>query len=298
MKSLVLVGILSVSLAQAQDICSIRVNTSQVGARKVYLAGGNAQKLFELYLSELKKKNIKVDPKNIEVYLWDGSKEQVHKLGWGALLTGEPAQEIWRKRLQNIEAKVNEKELAKAGQFGMDIICISDKPNIATEKSATSTSEKQTYKKEECSQEAKGLIRMGLSFVKAREFNNAIREFDGAVKDSPKCALAWGNLISAHVSKGNYNIAIEKYKEALSKAGDDPFIHLTGSIAYAKKGDLDLALEGLSKSLDLGLKEKYKDINLPELLAGQDYKTLREKRRKDFCHIMSLHAISLKECIR
>ncbi len=270
---------LSISAYAQTNVCNTRISNKTEGKRNVLLMGGDAYSLLEKYFSEAKSKNINVSPRSVVVHVWDGSKMQSFELNWATVLTGEPPMQIWKKKLSGIEAKLNQQELSKAYNLGWDIVCIG----------STSTSEEP--KRGECTPEAKNYINLGIGFVNNKQIDNAIKEFNQAIKVSPSCPLAYANLVSAYVAKKDYNLAIETYKKGIEKAGDDGFLHMTGAIAYSLRKDFDLALVSLEKSLEKG----YKNV---DVLVSKDLKDLRTAKKKEFCDLMSKYSVPIKECIR
>lgn len=279
-----ILAILLVSNIYAQtNLCQIKVSSG----KKVYLAGGDALGLFERYLQEANKKGVKINLRGLEVVFWDGKTERTVKPGWGTLFSGEGIKTWWKKELQNREAKFDSNRVAKALQYGWDVVCISDQPQV----SASKGSETKDYsKKGVCSEETKHSINLGISFINNKQIDNALKEFIHAVSIGPTCPLAWANLISAYVLKENYNLAIDAYKSGLEKAGEDAFLHITGAIAYIKRKEFDYALEALEKGLKLGYKDK-------AILSGREFQPLFVKRKKDFCSLLDKYGVVLKECL-
>ncbi|MEN3034521.1 MAG: hypothetical protein ABDH18_05990 [Aquificaceae bacterium] len=144
---------------------------------------------------------------------------------------------------------------------------------------------------EKCSLKANDHINAGIAYINSNQVLNAIKEFQVAVKESPSCPTAYGNLVSAHVLNNDLRLAEETYKMGVEKAGDDGFLHATGAIAYAKRREYDLALIALAKSLELG----YKNI---DMLAGPDIEGLRMEKREEFCNLMVKYSVAIKDCIK
>ncbi len=270
--------------ANASNPCQIKVSSG----KKVYLAGGEALGLFEKYLEEANKKGIKINLRSLEVVYWDGKTEHTIKPGWGTIFSGETPKAWWRKELKNKEAKYDPTRVSKAQQYGWDIVCIASQ--VATTQPSQETQEQTPQGKGVCTAEAKQVINLGISFINSKKIDNAIKEFQHAVQISPGCPLAYANLVSAYVVKGNYNLAIDTYKEGLNKAGEDGFLHIAGAVAYIRKGDLDYALTSVEKALKLGYKEK-------SVFEGKDLKPLLLKRKKDYCSLLEKYGVVIKECL-
>lgn len=290
--SLIFLITTSIHHVYASNSCQIKVSSG----KKVYLAGGEAIGLFEKYLEEASKKGLKINLRSLEVVYWDGKTEHTIKPGWGTIFSGETPKAWWRKELKNKEAKLDPNRVSKALQYGWDVVCIASTASASApgtqemQSSQEKTSqEKPTPGKGVCTEEAKQHINLGLSFIKTKDPNNAIKEFQYAVQVSPGCPLAYANLASAYVVKGNYNIAVDTYKEGLNRAGEDAFLHVTGALAHTKKGEYDYALSALDKALKLGYKEKK--------VLEDEFNPLFKKRKKDFCELLDKYGIILKKCL-
>ncbi len=274
----------SVVLAQ-ENPCTVKVSNGN----KVFLAGGNAYALFEKYLNEAKSKGIKVNLRNLEVVYWDGRVQKTIKPQWGQIFSGEPISSWWKAQLSNVEAKYDQKNLMLAHQYGWDVVCIN--PTLPATSKDQKPQEQPKAKKGECSTEAQNHINLGISFINNKQVDNAIKEFEEAVKLSPTCPLAYANLASAHLVKNNINKAKDMYLKGVEQAGDDGFLHVVGAVIYTKRKEYDYALSALEKALKAG----YKDISV---LESKDLKPLMYARKKDFCDLMISHSIPLKPCLR
>lgn len=278
MLGLLLSGALSFSLAQG-NLCTVKITGKAEGKKNLLLMGGDAYSLLDKYIAEANKKGIKANPRGIVVHVWDGSKMQSFELGWATMLSGEPAMQIWKKKLSGLEARFNQQELKKAHDLGWDIVCIG------------ATQEQPQAKKGECSTEAKNYINTGIGFINNKQVDNAIKEFREAIRVSPSCPLAYANLVSAYVVKKDHNLALNTYKEGIEKAGEDGFLHMTGAIAHTARKEFDLALISLDKALQKGYKNA-------EVLASKELNDLRTAKKKEFCDLMYKYSIPLKECIK
>lgn len=187
----------------------------------------------------------------------------------------EKAEESEPAQKQNAEAK-KQQEPQPAGQQNAEV-------NENQNKSASLG--------EKCSLKANDHINAGIAFINSKQVLNAIKEFQMAVKESPSCPIAYGNLVSAHVLNNDLRLAEEAYKTGIEKAGDDGFLHATGAIAYSKRKEYDLALIALEKSLGLG----YKNI---DMLAGPDMRGLRVSKKQEFCNLMVKYSVAIKDCIK
>ena len=259
--------------------------TSDKGAkgRSVFLAGGNAWNLFSKYVDYLKEQNVKYSLRNMTVHFFDGEQARVITYNWQDMLRGESDLKTWEGKLKKYEAVYNETELNKAKNLKMDIfslaeqateIIIDGKPIIVasaqakkgeiSEQKPTSEASKSVASKNECSPDAKRYIDLGVQFAMNKKYEEAIKEFKEAISVSPKCALAYANLISAYIKSRNYNLAIDTYKEGIEKAGDDGFLHYTGAIAHIHRKEYDYALISIEKAIINGFTDPkyYKEADL------------------------------------
>lgn len=268
----------------AKDLCKVSINPSKSDERTVLLMGGNAWDLFKAYINELKNRNVDFGYRDIVVKIWDGKKLIDVDMNVWDLLTGEAPEKIWQNKLKDIHAKYDDKVLSDAYNLGWDVYCI-PKEGEATVKNSSKG------KKGECSLEAKMHINLGIQLVQNRKYENALKEFEAAVKKSPTCSLAYVNLANLYLLKGDYNIALDTYKEGIKKAGDDPYLHFTGALIYTKRKEYDYAIRALEKALQNG----FKDVQL--LKNNRDIRPLKRKKRKEFCELMLKYNIPLRECL-
>lgn len=262
---------------------------SKKNEKIVFLAGGNAWELFESYLKKLEEEKKPYKLGAIKVKVWDGKAFKEYSIKWTDYLSGDPVIKVWQRKLKNVEAKSDPQAIAQAEKYGWEVYVLESKPlELAKDGKGSSVSfDNATYK---CSPEATSHINLGLQFIKNKQIDNAIKEFTQAKDISPLCSLAYANLISAHVLKGNYNMAIDIYREVKERLKNDGFLHVTGAIAYVKKGDYDYALEALKSALEVGYKDR-------SVLEGSEFTPLIKLRKKDFCNLVEQYNITLKTCL-
>ncbi|MCX7873204.1 MAG: hypothetical protein N2327_02060 [Caldimicrobium sp.] len=282
----------AISVAQ-ENLCQVKISASTKGKRNVFLAGGEAYILFESYITQARANNIRVDPTTVVVHLWDGGRLVSYEVGFmermNQALAGRAIMDIWKRKLANVKAQYNEQELRKAHELGWDIVCLGETKQVKM-------GEMKQLSLGTCSSEAKNHINAGLSFINTKQVDNAIKEFEYAIKVSPTCTTAYANLVSAHVVKGNYNLAIEKFNEGLKKAGEDPFLYITGAVAYTKSKQYDMALQTLEKAVSMKQKDEKRFSELVPFLESKEFDPLIQARRKDFCELMVKHYIPNRKC--
>lgn len=262
---------------------------SKKNERIVFLAGGNAWELFESYLKKLEEEKKPYKLGAIKVKIWDGNSFREYSIKWTDYLSGDPVIKAWQRKLKNVEAKSDPQAVAQAKSYGWEVYVLESNPVASAKdnKSSGISAENATYI---CSPEATSHINLGLQFIKNKQIDNAIKEFTHAKDISPLCSLAYANLISAHVLKGNYNMAIDIYREVRERLKNDGFLHVTGAIAYTKKGDYDYALEALRNALEVGYRDR-------SVLESNEFTPLIKSRKKDFCNLVERYNLVLKTCL-
>lgn len=271
-----------VSIGQ-ENLCQVKISPSVKGRRNVLLMGGDAYTLFQSYVNQTKSANVKIDYTGIIVHFWDGSKIVSQQIGWferaAKALLAKGVEDVWKERLSKRDAQYNEQELKKAYQLGWDIFCVGEQSQV---------------KKGECSSEAKIHVDKGIIFMRTGDLDSATREFEYAIKVSPTCALAYGNLVSAHIAKNNYNLAIEIFNKGREKVGEDPFLYMRGTVAYIKNRQYDLALQTLEKTLSIKQKDetKFTESFYKSLKSGEFEPLIRERKR-DFCDLVLRYSLSI-----
>lgn len=255
----------------------------------VFLGGGNAWELFESYLKKLEDEKKPYKLGAIKVKIWDGKAFKEYSIRWTDYLSGDPLIKVWQRKLKNVEAISDPQVIAQAEKYGWEIYVLEPKSS-GLEKETKDNTFSIAKTASVCSPEATSHINLGLQFVKDKQIDNAIKEFTRAKDISPSCSLAYANLISAHVLKGNYNLAIDIYKEIKERLKDNGFLHITGAIAYIKKGDHDYALEALKNALEVGYKDR-------SVLESSEFLPLIKVRKKDFCNLVEKYNLTIKSCL-
>uniref|UniRef100_A0A832LW53 Tetratricopeptide repeat protein n=1 Tax=Caldimicrobium thiodismutans TaxID=1653476 RepID=A0A832LW53_9BACT len=266
---------------------NININFCEAKEKIVFLAGGNAWQLFEAYTNREK-----VKLGDLKVKIWDGKDFKEYKINWTDYLSGEGVKNIWKRKLSKVEAKYDPRAIEMAKQYGWDIFVVEPIRPAKKEETKEKESKESATRPEgqACNSEAKSHINLGLQFVQNRQIDNAIKEFNQAIKISPNCALAYANLVSAYCLKKNYNLAIDTYREGLNKAGNDGFLHVTGAIAFTLKGDFDYALQALEKALQANYRDK-------KTFEAPDFKPLFKTRKNEVCTLLGKFGVIIKECL-
>ena len=83
------------------------------------------------------------------------------------------------------------------------------------------------------------------------QFNEAIKEYDKAIKLNPKYALAYGGRGEALRGKNQYDKAIEDYTTAIKLSPNYVLAYAGRGSAYRLKGNSKQAASDLKKALEL-----------------------------------------------
>lgn len=117
-------------------------------------------------------------------------------------------------------------------------------------------------------------IKLGIAFLKLREYGEAEQYFRGIVKKNSKNIEALYNLAEVYKAQGNYDKALAIYNKLVSDNPKDFDSIINAAEIDIKKGDLDTALELLERAKKLSsdntkvlffiLKCKVQTINLED----------------------------------
>jgi tetratricopeptide (TPR) repeat protein len=272
--------------------------------RSVFLAGGNAWTLFSEYIEALKQNKIKYGLRSIKVQFFDGKQLITIEFDWRDWLTGESAMKMWETKLKKYEAIYNQSELNRAKNLNIDIYCnaieenfvridgkiIKSNINLTNNTIEATTSGGPTVNKTVCSADSNRYVDLGIQFAMNKNYENAVKELRQAISISPKCALAYANLVSVYIEKKDYNLAIDTYKEGLKNAGDDGFLHYNGAIAHIYRKEYDYALNSIEKAIKLGFTN-------PEYYKKSDLYPLFQHKKKEFCKILNENKVIIKQCL-
>ena len=92
---------------------------------------------------------------------------------------------------------------------------------------------------------AKAFNNRGNAFTGKGEFDLAIRDYDQAIKLKPKNAKALTNRGFAYAKKGELDLAIRDYGDAINLEDDYVQARINRSAAFIDKGEFDLAIRDL-----------------------------------------------------
>jgi tetratricopeptide (TPR) repeat protein len=123
----------------------------------------------------------------------------------------------------------------------------------------------------------------GTVFYAQKKYRTAISKYQEAIKINPEAASYWSNLGTAYYSRGRFTEMTQAYQKALEldpgvfehrglvgtelqdrTVSDRARYHFEMARIYAKTGKDELALQYLRRSLEEGLKDKFKLTQAPE----------------------------------
>jgi tetratricopeptide (TPR) repeat protein len=93
--------------------------------------------------------------------------------------------------------------------------------------------------------------RRGMDLIAKHQFDRAISEFDQALQDNPKDALAYQWRGTAHSHQGDFDGAIKDLSEAIRLDPTLVTAYVNRSFSYRSKGDLPHALADINSALKL-----------------------------------------------
>lgn len=133
---------------------------------------------------------------------------------------------------------------------------------------------------------AEAINNLGTVLYAQKRYKTAISRYRQALAIAPDRASFWSNLGTAYYSQGKFELMMQAYEKAFSldpsifehkgsvgteiqerTVADRARYHFEMARFYAKKGQDDLAILNLRKSLEEGFKEKDKVKAMPEFAA-------------------------------
>jgi tetratricopeptide (TPR) repeat protein len=112
-------------------------------------------------------------------------------------------------------------------------------------------------------EELKGAFSAGIAALNAKNYDEAIRQFQLAAEKDATQPNVFGNLGLALYNAKKYDDAVEAYKKSIALKADDPAIHLNLGLALASSGKIEDATKAVEEVAKLN-----------PALAGQGYYSL------------------------
>src|SRR6266436_4016609 len=91
----------------------------------------------------------------------------------------------------------------------------------------------------------------GNAYYEKRNYNQAIQDYDQAIRLNPSHASAFSNRGVAYASKGDYDRAIENYDEAIRLNPNHADAFSNRGVAYGRKGNYDRAIQNYDEVIRL-----------------------------------------------
>ena len=114
--------------------------------------------------------------------------------------------------------------------------------------------------------------RLGNAYVAASQWDKASTAYEACLAASPNYVIAWANLGLAHFNLGNQEKAIEAAERALSLAPELAMGHNVLGLAYAKQGRWEEAREEMKRATGLpesGRAQLHKNMAVCHIKLGQ-----------------------------
>lgn len=142
---------------------------------------------------------------------------------------------------------------------------------------------------------AEAINNVGTILYSQKKYRSAISRYNRALHISPDSASIWSNLGTAYYARGKYDEMTKAYAKAIEldpavfeshsavgttmmdrAVADRARYHYEMAKIYAQRGNKDLALQYLRKSLEEGFKDKEKIGKAPEFAGLRDTPEYKE----------------------
>jgi tetratricopeptide (TPR) repeat protein len=128
--------------------------------------------------------------------------------------------------------------------------------------------------------EAKLNLQQGMNYLRARDFDNAIKEFTLAIEKYPQYDTAYSNRAVAYMQQKKFNKAEDDLKKGVEINPNNATIHYNYVALYSLQGKVDRALDSLDKALELGFNNYdalRKDPDLNNVRKHPEFRKICEK---------------------
>ncbi len=119
--------------------------------------------------------------------------------------------------------------------------------------------------------------------MRARDFDNAIREFSVAIEKYPRYDVAYSNRSVAYMQQQKFNKAMDDLNKAVEINPNNPTVHYNFTSLYSLQNQLDRSLDSLDRALELGFN------NYDALRQDTDLNNVR--RHPEFVKILEKHKV-------
>jgi tetratricopeptide (TPR) repeat protein len=119
----------------------------------------------------------------------------------------------------------------------------------------------------------------GTAFMRKNEFDQAMKDFNTAIKLDSQCWSAYHNKGMAFSSQGRHDRAVEEFSKVIEANPNSPVLYKERGLAYTRLGDYDAALKDLQTSLDQSEDYAPAYAALGLLLATAEDPAYRDERK-------------------
>ena len=95
-------------------------------------------------------------------------------------------------------------------------------------------------------------VQQGMTYIKMKDYDNAIIEFSRAIDLMPNFAVAYADRGIAYMQQRKLNKAMDDLQKAAGLAPGDKSIHYNLTALYCLQGAKDRAFDSLDKAMELG----------------------------------------------
>lgn len=282
----------------------------------------NAWNTFESYLKKLDDEKRSYKLGSIVVKIWDGKEFKDVSIKWTDYLSGEGTLKIWQRKLSNIPTKCDPEAYTKAKQYAWEIYpaeplqllaqFLQNQEQQQSEQTQQSHQFSQSQQPQQSLQssplqqstqppaqvgagqtapqaqahvpvEAKLNLQQGLNYMRAKDYDNAIREFTLAIEKYPNYDVAYSNRAVAYMHQKKFNKALDDLKRAEQINPNNPTVHYNYVALYSLQKQLDRALDHLDRALQLGFN------NYDALRTDPDLDNVR--KHPEFRKILEKHKV-------
>lgn len=134
--------------------------------------------------------------------------------------------------------------------------------------------------------EAKLNMQQGINYMRAKDWDNAIKEFTLAIQKHPPYDVAYSNRAVAYMQQKKFNKALDDLKEAEKINPKNATVHYNFVALYSLQNQLDRSLDSLDRCLELGFN------NYDALRTDPDLNNVR--KHPEFRKILEKHKVFIK----
>jgi tetratricopeptide (TPR) repeat protein len=130
--------------------------------------------------------------------------------------------------------------------------------------------------------EAKLNMQQGMNYLRARDYENAIKEFTVAIEKHPAYDVAYSNRAVAYMQQKKFNKAMDDLKKAEEVNAGNATVQYNFVALYSLQSQLDRSLDSLDRCLELGFNNYdalRSDPDLNNVRKHPEFKKILEKHK-------------------